>query len=201
MAAEPRSPKEFGVKGYPTFIVANAETETINRWWGFDDSGDFMERLAGVHGRSDDDPRESGQRLEAEPNADRRGGVLGRIPPDPWRGPRSRRLYRDGDRARRTRRRPRVRPGDGPRGGTRRRAFHRRRASRRGGPSAAIRRICPRIRSVDVVEWVVDGLRKRTPQRKPRHTSLMRSWKRPRRGTTKGSRKRTSGCRFTRRYW
>lgn len=34
---------EFTVKGYPTFVMTNAEGETINRWWGFDGTPEFLQ--------------------------------------------------------------------------------------------------------------------------------------------------------------
>jgi tetratricopeptide (TPR) repeat protein len=34
---------EFTVKGYPTFVMTNAHGETINRWWGFDGTPEFLE--------------------------------------------------------------------------------------------------------------------------------------------------------------
>jgi tetratricopeptide (TPR) repeat protein len=37
--------EEFVVEGYPTFVVANADAQTIDRWWGFDTSEDFIDTL------------------------------------------------------------------------------------------------------------------------------------------------------------
>jgi tetratricopeptide (TPR) repeat protein len=35
--------EQFAIGGYPTFIVANAEAETIKRWWGYDTADEFIE--------------------------------------------------------------------------------------------------------------------------------------------------------------
>lgn len=37
--------EEFKVKGYPTFVVTNADGETINRWAGYDSPDDFIETV------------------------------------------------------------------------------------------------------------------------------------------------------------
>jgi tetratricopeptide (TPR) repeat protein len=38
--------EEYAIAGYPTFIVANAEAETISRWWGYDTAEDFADTVA-----------------------------------------------------------------------------------------------------------------------------------------------------------
>jgi tetratricopeptide (TPR) repeat protein len=37
--------EEYGVKGFPTFIVTNAEGEQIDRWWGYDEPEAFVAEL------------------------------------------------------------------------------------------------------------------------------------------------------------
>ena len=34
------------IKGYPTYVVINAEGSTISRWAGYDDAASFIEALA-----------------------------------------------------------------------------------------------------------------------------------------------------------
>ena len=38
--------EEFVIKGYPTYVVINAEGATISRWAGYDDAASFIEALA-----------------------------------------------------------------------------------------------------------------------------------------------------------
>jgi tetratricopeptide (TPR) repeat protein len=40
--------KQYGVKGYPTFILANEEGETISRWWGYSKKMFFEEFELGI---------------------------------------------------------------------------------------------------------------------------------------------------------
>ena len=35
--------EEYTIKGYPTFVLANAGGETASRWWGFDSTSEFLE--------------------------------------------------------------------------------------------------------------------------------------------------------------
>jgi tetratricopeptide (TPR) repeat protein len=37
--------EQFAIGGYPTFIVTNAEAETISRWWGYDTAEEFIEAV------------------------------------------------------------------------------------------------------------------------------------------------------------
>lgn len=37
--------EQFAVRGYPTFIVANTEAETISRWWGYETVDEFIEAV------------------------------------------------------------------------------------------------------------------------------------------------------------
>jgi len=37
--------ERFGVSGYPTFVLTDAEAETIERWWGFEGPEDFVATL------------------------------------------------------------------------------------------------------------------------------------------------------------
>jgi tetratricopeptide (TPR) repeat protein len=60
--------EEFAIGGYPTFIVANAEAETISRWWGYETADEFIDTVA----ESVADPTtiaEKKARYEAEPTA------------------------------------------------------------------------------------------------------------------------------------
>jgi tetratricopeptide (TPR) repeat protein len=38
--------EQLKIKGYPTFVLANADGETLNRWSGFDDADSFIATLA-----------------------------------------------------------------------------------------------------------------------------------------------------------
>jgi tetratricopeptide (TPR) repeat protein len=67
--------EEFAIGGYPTFIVANAEAETISRWWGYDTADEFIDTVAEAMA----DPTtiaEKKARHEAQPTA-RDASVLG----------------------------------------------------------------------------------------------------------------------------
>jgi tetratricopeptide (TPR) repeat protein len=67
--------KEFAIGGYPTFVVANAEAETISRWWGYETADEFIDAVAEALA----DPTtiaEKKARYEAEPTA-RDAFVLG----------------------------------------------------------------------------------------------------------------------------
>ncbi len=58
----------FGVTGYPTYIVVNAEGETVDRWMGYGDPDGFLAALQGAVG----DPStvaEKFARYEESPNA------------------------------------------------------------------------------------------------------------------------------------
>lgn len=60
--------EQFAIGGYPTFVVANAETETISRWWGYDTADEFIEAVDEAIA----DPTtiaEKKARFEAEPTA------------------------------------------------------------------------------------------------------------------------------------
>lgn len=60
--------EQFAVSGYPTFIVTNAEAETISRWWGYDTADEFIEAVD----QAKADPTtiaEKKARFEAEPTA------------------------------------------------------------------------------------------------------------------------------------
>jgi tetratricopeptide (TPR) repeat protein len=66
---------EFTVKGYPTFVMASVEGETIQRWWGFDSTPDFL----AVFKEAMRDPTsiaEKKARFESQPTA-RDAGTLG----------------------------------------------------------------------------------------------------------------------------
>ncbi len=38
--------EEYAIGGYPTFIVTNAEAETISRWWGYETAEEFSDTVA-----------------------------------------------------------------------------------------------------------------------------------------------------------
>jgi len=40
--------EKFKVPGFPTFVAINSETETIQRWAGYDDADSFIETVAQV---------------------------------------------------------------------------------------------------------------------------------------------------------
>ncbi len=42
----PELSKRFAVKGYPTFLLLNADLEPTNRWWGYEGKADFSEKLS-----------------------------------------------------------------------------------------------------------------------------------------------------------
>jgi tetratricopeptide (TPR) repeat protein len=59
--------EQFKIMGYPTFVLANAEGETISRWYGFDDATSFIADLA----EATADPTtiaEKTARFDAEPS-------------------------------------------------------------------------------------------------------------------------------------
>jgi tetratricopeptide (TPR) repeat protein len=67
--------EEFTVKGYPTFVMTNAKGETVNRWWGFDSTPEFLE----VFDEAMADPTsiaEKQARFESQPT-ERDAAVLG----------------------------------------------------------------------------------------------------------------------------
>lgn len=67
--------EEYEIQGYPTFVLTNAEGETIARWTGYDTPSDFIETLAGYS----EDPVTIAEREErfAEGPTAKDAGVLG----------------------------------------------------------------------------------------------------------------------------
>jgi tetratricopeptide (TPR) repeat protein len=59
--------KEYNIEGYPTFLLANAKGETVERWWGYGEAAEFIATLdSGVKDPTTIDQKRA--RFESNPN-------------------------------------------------------------------------------------------------------------------------------------
>jgi tetratricopeptide (TPR) repeat protein len=59
--------KEFKVEGYPTFVLVNTKSQTVERWWGYGEAAEFVETLdSGVKDPTTIDQKRA--RFESSPN-------------------------------------------------------------------------------------------------------------------------------------